>query len=235
MFAAGLPACVQAGVGRGDAAPGPLDARNPEVVLPILPIGQTYRGGETALFAWTFGELHPGSGSAALLARVMMDLAALDSLAAPPLSGPVQWAWPVPELNSALCFLTVTAADSFGNRTAATTTRFSILASTTGVTPTFAGNPVVLRPPHPNPFNPATRLAWALAAPGEVRLVLYDARGRMIRTLAEGPREAGEYEAIWNGTDHTGRRVAAGTYLLRLTWRGASGQAELTTKVVMVP
>ncbi len=74
-----------------------------------------------------------------------------------------------------------------------------------------------------------------MTAPGAVRLVLYDARGRTVRTLTEGPREAGEYEAIWNGTDHSGRRVAAGTYLLRLTWRGASGQAERTTRVVMVP
>jgi hypothetical protein len=232
---AGLPIRAQAGVGRGDGASGPLDARNPDLVLPLLPSGQTYRGGETALFAWTFGELHPGSGSAAPLARVMVELAALDSLAAPPLSGPVQWAWPVPELNSALCFLTVTAIDSFGNRSAATTTRFSILASMTGITPSLADNPVVLRPPHPNPFNPATRLAWALAAPGAVRLVLYDARGRTVRTLAEGPREAGEYGAIWTGTDDSGRHVAAGTYLLRLSWRGASGQIDRTTKVVMVP
>jgi flagellar hook assembly protein FlgD len=65
--------------------------------------------------------------------------------------------------------------------------------------------------------------------------VLYDTRGRAVRTLAEGPREAGEYEATWNGTDDTGRHVAAGTYLLRLSWRGASGQIDRTTKVVMVP
>jgi len=231
----GLPIRAQAGVGRGASAPGALDARNPELSLPVLPIGLTYHGGETTLFAWTFGDLHPGSGSAAHLARVLIDGAALDSLAAPPLSGLAQWTWLVPELNSGLCYLTVAAVDSFGNRAAATTTRFSILATTTGITPSLADGPAVLRAPHPNPFNPATRVAWALTAPGAVRLVLYDARGRRVRALAEGPRQAGEYEATWNGTDDTGRRVAAGTYLLRLTWRGASGQVERTTKVVMVP
>ncbi len=59
----------------------------------------------------------------------------------------------MPELNSALCFLTVTATDSFGNRTAATTTRFSILTSTTGVTPSLADDPVVLRRPAPEPLQ----------------------------------------------------------------------------------
>lgn len=235
VLVVGLPILAQAGVGRGDSTPGALDARNPELVLPVLPIGLTYRGGETALFVWTFDDLHPGSGSAAHLARVLVDSAALDSLAAPPLSGPAQWTWLVPELNSGLCYLTVAAVDSFGNRAAATTARFSILATTTGITPSLADGPAVLRAPHPNPFNPATRVAWALTAPGAVRLVLYDARGRRVRVLAEGPRQAGEYEATWNGTDDTGRRVAAGTYLLRLTWRGASGQVERTTKVVMVP
>jgi hypothetical protein len=235
VLVAGLPVPVQAGVARGESRPGPLDARSPELSLLALPAGQTYRGGETALFAWTFSDLHPGSGTRSPLARVLVDHAALDSLATPPLPGPGQWAWPVPEVNSGLCFLTVTAVDYFGNRATGSTTRFSILATTTGVPPSLADGPVVLRPPYPNPFNPTTRLAWALTAPGEVRIALYDARGRRVRVLAEGPREAGEYEAAWNGTDDTGRRVAAGTYLLRLSWRGASGQIGRTTKVVMVP
>ncbi|MHB8077794.1 MAG: FlgD immunoglobulin-like domain containing protein [Candidatus Krumholzibacteriia bacterium] len=234
-MAAGLPGLAGAGIGGADSAPGPLDARNPELTLPVFPIGLTYRGGETALFAWTFGDLHPATGGAADVARVLVDGAALDSLAAPAVSGPAQWAWPVPELNSGLCYLTVAAIDSFGNRTAATTARFSILASATGAPPTLADGPVVLRTPHPNPFNPSTRLAWALTAPGTVQLALYDPRGRRVRVVAEGPREAGDYATTWNGDDDHGRRVAAGTYLLRLTWRGAAGRAERTTKVVMVP
>lgn len=235
VLVAGLPIPVQAGVGRGESGPGALDARSPELSLPVLPVGQTYRAGETALFAWTFSDPHPGSGARSPLARLLVNHVALDSLAAPPLPGPGEWAWPVPELNSGLCFLTVTAVDSFGNRATGSTTRFSILATTTGVPPSLADGPVVLSPPCPNPFNPTTRLAWALTAPGAVRIALYDARGRRVRVLAEGPREAGEYEAAWNGTDGAGRRVAAGTYLLRVSWRGASGLVERTTKVVMVP
>jgi hypothetical protein len=233
VLVAGLPIPVQAGVARGESRPGSLDARSPELSLPVLPVGQTYRGGEMALFAWTFSDLHPGSGAS--VARVLVDRAAQDSLAAPPLPGQSEWAWPVPELTSGLCYLTVTATDYFGNRSVATTTRFSILAATTGVPPSLADGPVVLHPPYPNPFNPTTRLAWTLTAPGAVRIALYDARGRRVRVLAEGPREAGEYDATWNGADDAGRRVAAGTYLLRLSWRGASGRTERTTKVVMVP
>jgi len=230
-----VPGVALAGVGRGDSAPGALDARSPALVLPVLPSGQTFRGGDTALFAWTFGDLHPGPVSAPQRATVLVDGAALDSLAAPPLPGQAVWAWRVPELSSGFCFLTVVATDSFGNRTAATTGRFTILASTTGVTPSLADGPAVLHAPHPNPFNPATRVAWTLTAPGTVRLALHDARGRTVRVLVEGPREAGEHEAVWNGTDDGGRRVAAGTYLLRLSWRAPSGQVDRTTKVVMVP
>jgi len=231
----GLPIGALAGIGRGESAASALDARSPELVMPVIPADQIYRGGETAIFTWTVGDLHPGSAATAQVRCVLVDGVARDSLAAPLVSGPVQWVWTVPELNSGLCFLTVAVIDSFGNRTDATTSRFSILSSTTGVTPSLADGPAALRTPYPNPFNPATRVAWALAAPGTVRLVLYDARGRLVRTLAEGPREAGEYETTWNGTDDRGRRVAAGTYLLRLRWRGASGQAERTTRVVMVP
>ncbi len=70
--------------------------------------------------------------------------------------------------------------------------------------------------PRPNPFNPASLLRYDLAAPQRIRLCLYDASGRLVATLVDGPHDAGRHEAVWRGEDRAGRRVAAGVYFARL-------------------
>jgi flagellar basal-body rod modification protein FlgD len=45
---------------------------------------------------------------------------------------------------------------------------------------------------------------------------VFDLSGRIVRTLANGARPAGEGTLTWNGTDDAGRRVAAGIYVVRL-------------------
>ncbi len=83
--------------------------------------------------------------------------------------------------------------------------------------------------PRPNPFNPATLLRYDLASPQRVRLNLYDASGRLVRTLVDGPREAGRHETVWRGEDARGRRVAAGVYFARLeTGRDGASTRKLT-------
>ncbi len=67
----------------------------------------------------------------------------------------------------------------------------------------------------PNPFNPATEISFEMAASGHARLSVYDASGRLIRTLLDGQRDAGRHDVTWNGRDETGRSVSAGVYLYR--------------------
>ena len=69
----------------------------------------------------------------------------------------------------------------------------------------------------PNPFNPTTRISFGLAAPADVSLRIYDAAGRLVRTLVEGARPAGNYSELWDGRDSGGRAVASGIYFYRLT------------------
>ncbi len=78
---------------------------------------------------------------------------------------------------------------------------------------------------HPNPFNPVTVIACELDAPGPVHLVVHDVSGRRVRVLARGAvLAAGRQEFIWDGRDETGRRLASGVYLYRLTTaRGSVG------------
>ena len=83
---------------------------------------------------------------------------------------------------------------------------------------------------HPNPFSPSTLIRFSLATGGEVELTVYNIQGRLIRTLTEGDRPPGEYEAAWDGTDEYGIDVAAGVYLYRLRL----GELEETRKMILV-
>lgn len=83
----------------------------------------------------------------------------------------------------------------------------------------------------PNPFNPATTLRFTLADQQPVRLTLYDARGRTVRTLVDELRPAGSQAIRWDGRDDDGRTVAAGTYVARLQ----AGSLTAATAVTLLP
>lgn len=68
---------------------------------------------------------------------------------------------------------------------------------------------------YPNPFNPATKISFEMAAAGTARLSVYDAAGRLVRTLVDGQRGAGLHSVTWDGRDDMGRGAAAGVYLYR--------------------
>jgi flagellar hook assembly protein FlgD len=52
-----------------------------------------------------------------------------------------------------------------------------------------------------------------------------------VATLASGAQPAGLQSVTWDGRDSDGREVAAGTYLLRLSWGGA---AAISERIVVV-
>jgi len=68
-----------------------------------------------------------------------------------------------------------------------------------------------LGPAIPNPFNPTTRIAYAVAQQSHVELKIYDARGRLVATLVDGTRPAGKHEVAWNAAAQ-----ASGVYFCRL-------------------
>ncbi len=74
--------------------------------------------------------------------------------------------------------------------------------------------------PHPNPFNPTVTLPFTLAAPGRVRLEVFDLAGRRIATLADGAFEAGEQALAWDGRDGAGHAQASGVYFARFATVG---------------
>jgi hypothetical protein len=67
----------------------------------------------------------------------------------------------------------------------------------------------------PNPFNPATTIAFSLTQASRVRLVILDARGRVVAVLADQTMSAGLHQVSWNGRTTSGRLSPSGVHFLR--------------------
>lgn len=74
----------------------------------------------------------------------------------------------------------------------------------------------------PNPVRSRAALHYAMPANGQARLAVYDAAGRVVRVLADGPHRAGSHTTTWDGTDSRAEPVARGVYVYRLQTRFGS-------------
>ena len=69
---------------------------------------------------------------------------------------------------------------------------------------------------YPNPFNPSTNISYDLSQPSHVKLVVFQADGREVKTLFMGSQAAGTYEYTWDGRDARGVKAASGVYFYRI-------------------
>lgn len=86
--------------------------------------------------------------------------------------------------------------------------------------------PFALGPPRPNPTAAATAVRLTVPEAGVVRVVVFDALGRAVATLHDGPVGAGEVDVRWDGA----RRSAAGVYVIRATM----GERSASRRVLIV-
>jgi hypothetical protein len=89
---------------------------------------------------------------------------------------------------------------------------------------------IVLHEPYPNPFNPATRIAFTLGADREVELAVFDLRGVRVASLVAGRLSAGSHAVTWHGRATDGRELSSGVYLARLI----CGSATRARRLVLV-
>ena len=68
----------------------------------------------------------------------------------------------------------------------------------------------------PNPFNPRTTIEYAVPRDGRARVAIYDARGRLVRSLVDESLTAGLHRIVWNGMDGSGQAVASGVYHVQI-------------------
>jgi hypothetical protein len=82
----------------------------------------------------------------------------------------------------------------------------------------------------PNPFNPATTIAYNLTENTHATLRIYDIKGRLVRTLVNDTRPPGYNETSWDGLNEAGGPAASGVYFCRLETQGQT----LTRKMVLL-
>ncbi len=84
---------------------------------------------------------------------------------------------------------------------------------------------------YPNPFNPATHIAYDLPQELKVRIEVFDLLGRQVCTLVDETKQAGKYIVTWNGRDQSGKVVSSGIYMYRIT----AGTYSATRTMVFLP
>jgi len=91
-----------------------------------------------------------------------------------------------------------------------------------GLPPVPVADDVELSQNRPNPFKGSTEIFFSLPKSEQVRLAIYDAQGRLVRTLVEGNRSAGTHQVSVSGLE-------SGVYFYRLE----AGRTSLTRRMVV--
>ncbi len=69
--------------------------------------------------------------------------------------------------------------------------------------------------PWPNPARQSVRWTCSVAEPTQILVRVFDATGRLVRTIASGERGAGSDVLSWDLRDDRGHAVSAGVYFAR--------------------
>jgi|KNS7DCM_AmetaT_FD_contig_123_30211_length_6313_multi_3_in_0_out_0_1 hypothetical protein len=83
---------------------------------------------------------------------------------------------------------------------------------------------------YPNPFNPATTIAYDLPSESAVSIVIYDALGQEVRRLVTEQKNAGRYTVQWDALDNLGRGVGSGVYIAKVE----AGQFSASQKMLLL-
>ena len=83
---------------------------------------------------------------------------------------------------------------------------------------------------YPNPFNPTTSIRYKVPYYENVTMEIINIRGQIIKTLVQQLHQPGNYEIIWDGTDHKSQLVSSGIYFYRMS----SPQYASTKKLIML-
>jgi hypothetical protein len=82
----------------------------------------------------------------------------------------------------------------------------------------------------PNPFNPHATIHFSMAQEADMKLDVYDMRGRHLRSLLSGTLSAGEHIHEWDGRSSVGKALPSGLYLISLQ----TGNSSQTRKAILL-
>jgi flagellar hook assembly protein FlgD len=83
----------------------------------------------------------------------------------------------------------------------------------------------VLGQNYPNPFNPITNVKFSILNSGNVKITVYDIRGKEVQTLVNERLQPGTYEVMFDGS-----MLTSGVYLYRMS---ANNYSE-TKKLILI-
>jgi len=110
----------------------------------------------------------------------------------------------------------VSLTEWYGEDTLITTT---LQEDTTTAVPS-SPSLLTVRGVSPNPSNPRTVLEFELGRTGRARVEIFDARGRLVRRLADETFGAGTVRRAFDGLDDAGRPLPSGVYFHRVRAHG---------------
>lgn len=83
---------------------------------------------------------------------------------------------------------------------------------------------------YPNPFNPQLFIPFSLANKSEVKIIIYNTRGQVVKDFVLGEKNAGNYRIEWDGTNNNGKAVPNGIYCIRMI----AGKDYYQTKAILM-
>jgi len=110
---------------------------------------------------------------------------------------------------------------------------YNVMANgTSSVDKKFESRPVTMtmHQNFPNPFNPSTTLSFEMHEAGEASLDIFNIRGELVTTLAQGHIQPGNYQLTWDGRDNQGQIVATGNYIAVLS----KGSEQVSRNMLML-
>ncbi len=78
---------------------------------------------------------------------------------------------------------------------------------------------------YPNPFNSTTHISFSLPTASQVKLTIYDALGRELKTIVNEKLNPGFHNAVWNASS-----VGSGVYFVKMS----AGNYNTTKKIVLL-
>ncbi len=88
-----------------------------------------------------------------------------------------------------------------------------------------------LYPAYPNPFQANTLIQFDLQQNADVKVAIFDARGRQVRQLPRGELLPGRHRVNWDGRNADGQATAAGVYYYKVS---AAGMQPVGGKLTIV-
>lgn len=95
-------------------------------------------------------------------------------------------------------------------------------------------NPIISLSNYPNPFNPSTTIQYSLSEETDTALIVYNLKGRKIKTLTDGNQSAGGHSVIWDGFDDSGLPCTSGIYFVKIYTESCNGKYTSTRKLILL-